>query len=438
MTRSVRFLDLALAAILASGTARATDWYVDAAATPPGNGTVGSPYASIQYAHDQPSTVDFDTLLAAPGAYVENVTLTKRITVRATGGADVTTLMPAVAGPIVRLSGSGQHTSLTVEGFTITGVFGPNGTGAVQSFTGQLLRCIVRGNQGSNYRGVETAFDTYLVDCTVADNDVGVECNTLSEAIWMKNCVVWGNGTNVLTFIQPIGVDITYCAGGPFTFSSSPTNITGDPGLCNVASGDYHLRASSPCIDAGDPALPSDPDGSRSDIGYYAFDPALGCEPFETQCAGDGSGAACPCGNTGALGRGCQNSASTGGALLYADGTTSPDTVVLHARFELSTALTIFLQGNAVAIPSVPFGDGLRCAGGILKRLYVKVATNGIATAPEPGDLPITAQSAALGDPIPPGERRYYQAYFRDADATFCPAPAGSTFNASNAIKVIW
>lgn len=277
---------LACLVFIASPASAQTTWYVDVNATPPGNGSQSSPYTSIQYAHNQTTTHAFDTLLVAPGTYVENVQLSKRVTVRATGGAEVTTLRPATAGPILTLNGIvDAPESITFEGFTITGVFGPANTGAVYSFDGKLLRCIVRGNHGSNYRGVDTAYDSFLVDCTIADNDFAVDACGFMDAIWMKNCIVWGNGTNQVpcsggTFLT----DITYCAGGPFG-STSPTNITGDPELWNLDAGDYHLRPGSPCIDAGDPALPNDPDGSRSDIGYYAFDSGYAFGP-QNYCTG--------------------------------------------------------------------------------------------------------------------------------------------------------
>src|SRR6202008_901287 len=98
-------------------------------------------------------------------------------------------------------------------------------------------------------------------------------------------------------------------------------------------------------------------------------------------CPGDGSAAACPCGNSGIVLRGCQNSQSTGGALLQATGTTSPDTVKLFASGELPNSATIFLQGKSTGAPGIPFGDGLRCATGILKRLYTKNASLGNASA---------------------------------------------------------
>jgi hypothetical protein len=163
-----------------------------------------------------------------------------------------------------------------------------------------------------------------------------------------------------------------------------------------------------------------------------------GGSSFSSLCFGDGTQIVpCPCANSGAAGRGCNNSAATGGALLGATGSTNPDTVVLHSSGELPTALTIFLQGNVNA-PPLLFGDGLRCAGGLLKRLYTKSAVGGATDAPGPGDPSITARSAALGDPIVSGTSRWYQSYYRDANAAFCPAPTGNTYNISNAIQVNW
>ncbi len=154
-------------------------------------------------------------------------------------------------------------------------------------------------------------------------------------------------------------------------------------------------------------------------------------------CAGDGSVIDCPCGNVGHPGHGCDNSVGTGGARLDAAGTTNPDTVTLLVTGELPSVLTLFVQADTVVSP-VHFGDGLRCVGGTLKRLYAKSASMGLASAPVLGDLPITARSAALGDPIGAGETRHYFAYYRDPSGTFCPPPSGATFNATNAFSIVW
>jgi hypothetical protein len=72
-------------------------------------------------------------------------------------------------------------------------------------------------------------------------------------------------------------------------------------------------------------------------------------QPITSVCFGNGVNFPCPCANSGGPGRGCQNSASTGGALLSYSGSSTPDTLVLSCGGELPTSLTVFLQGTACA-----------------------------------------------------------------------------------------
>jgi hypothetical protein len=179
----------------------------------------------------------------------------------------------------------------------------------------------------------------------------------------------------------------------------------------------------------------TNPDGQvvASASGVFSV---VGGSPGTPFCFGDGSlSTPCPCGNFGATGHGCANSSVVAGAVLGSSGTVAPDTVVLGASGERPTAFTIFLQGDVNTGTGIVFGDGLRCADGTLSRLYVKSAVGGAASAPQAGDPSITARSAALGHPIPPGSSRFYQTYYRDPVAAFCP-PA--TFNASNAVRIDW
>jgi hypothetical protein len=160
------------------------------------------------------------------------------------------------------------------------------------------------------------------------------------------------------------------------------------------------------------------------------------CQPAGAAfCFGDRTGP-CPCANPGGAGRGCRNSSGQS-ARLAAFGPTSPDDVVLAADGEMPSALTIFMQGDAQVGP-LPFGDGLRCVGGVIKRLYARNASAGAIFAPRAGEPSITARSAALGDPIGSGDTRLYMTYYRDANPAFCPAPQGGTFNSSNAISIVW
>jgi hypothetical protein len=156
-------------------------------------------------------------------------------------------------------------------------------------------------------------------------------------------------------------------------------------------------------------------------------------------CFGDGTQAlACPCANSGLTGHGCDNSIASGGAVLSASGLTSADNVVLSASGELPSSLSVFLQGNQFLSAPLSFGDGLRCAGGVLKRLYIKNASGGAVSAPAAGELSVSAQSALLGDAIAPGTSRWYQVYYRDPSLAFCPNPPGNSWNVSSGLAVSW
>ncbi len=97
----------------------------------------------------------------------------------------------------------------------------------------------------------------------------------------------------------------------------------------------------------------------------------------------------------------------------------------------------MFFQGDAQIAPA-QFGDGLRCTGGHLKRLYVAVASGGVASAPQAGVASVSARSAMLGDPIPAGAARNYQALYRDPNSTFCPSPQGNLWNVSSGLRIAW
>jgi hypothetical protein len=151
---------------------------------------------------------------------------------------------------------------------------------------------------------------------------------------------------------------------------------------------------------------------------------------------------ACPCSNppTGP-GRGCDNSSATGGASIAATGAAylSIDSLVFRTGGEKPSATSILLQGNAEAPAGSVFGQGVRCAGGALKRLYTKQASAGSIVAPNlaGGDPPVSVRSASLGDPIQAGERRWYLVYYRDP-IVLGGCPASSTFNATETGQVTW
>jgi Tol biopolymer transport system component len=158
------------------------------------------------------------------------------------------------------------------------------------------------------------------------------------------------------------------------------------------------------------------------------------CQP------GVGSTIACPCANPAASApRGCDNSAGTGGAQLSSSGSASltVDTVVFLTNGERPTATSVLLQGTVEVTNGLVFGQGVRCLGGALRRLYVKSASGGSITAPGGGDPSVSARSAALGDPIAPNSNRWYAVYYRDP-FVLGGCPAASTFNITQTQLVSW
>lgn len=168
---------------------------------------------------------------------------------------------------------------------------------------------------------------------------------------------------------------------------------------------------------------------------------AGGASPMLTVChPGDEGAMGCPCANPpSVLGRGCDNSAGTGGARLTAAGTASlvADTLVFTTSGERATALSLVLQGPTAISGGIAFGQGVRCMGGTLKRLYAKTASGGSITAPVGGDPTVSARSAALGDPISAGQSRFYMVHYRDPNI-LGGCPAASTINATQTGRVVW
>jgi hypothetical protein len=144
-------------------------------------------------------------------------------------------------------------------------------------------------------------------------------------------------------------------------------------------------------------------------------------------CFGDGSGAACPCGNQGAPGTGCANS-SAQGALLWSTGSTkaSTDDLALRAtQLPPSGGIGLAVAGSQqqAAGAGIPFQDGLLCVGGTLWRYPAQTFT---------GSIVQTSVVGASNGLITAGSTWNFQVWYRDVVG----ACGGSTGNLSNALQV--
>lgn len=235
-----------------------------------------------------------------------------------------------------------------------------------------------------------------------------------------------------------------------------PHCLRAQPLFLDSVRGDYRLSPVSPCVDRGNgnasglpvldqeglprvvdqPGMPDLGVGLVRHVDLGAHEAPL--SSHTPLCWGDGTQfTPCPCAS-GALGRGCANSLPGSlGALLNATGDTQPDTLGLQVTGVPEGALCVFLSGSNGGI-GMPFGDGVLCSEGIVRRLFVRQAVEGNARVPDlhAGEPKLGERSAELGDPIPPGQIRYYQVWYRDGVATHCPQ--GGLFNVSSGVIVHW
>ncbi len=150
-------------------------------------------------------------------------------------------------------------------------------------------------------------------------------------------------------------------------------------------------------------------------------------------CFGDGSGTACPCGNASAVGAGvgCLSSLGSGGRLAQSGlSSIASDSLTLYGT-GMPNSSALYFQGTSLQSSGAGtvFGDGLRCAGGAVLRLGLKLNVGGASTHPSVGDSPISVASGVV-----PGDTRFFQVWYRNA-AAFCTA---STFNLTNGVSAIW
>jgi len=155
----------------------------------------------------------------------------------------------------------------------------------------------------------------------------------------------------------------------------------------------------------------------------------LSCIPTNgsAYCSGDGTGAGCPCGNTGGPRQGCANS-SGAGARLFADGNAglTLDTFSLNVFGAPGVKPGLLLRGdNQIALPA---GDGLLCTAGNSQRSQVQLTDAGGATQFTQFNGGPFGAVAGLGVPT------NFQFWYRDPQGS----PCGAGFNFSNGWTVAY
>ncbi len=221
-------------------------------------------------------------------------------------------------------SGISCFGSPTISNCSIIGNYGDWGGGIYCGGSPTISNCNISGNSGEQGGGICCEWSSAtIINCVISGNSVGgagwlgggIYCDESSPVI--RNCTISGNsaqgGGGIYSGLSNTtisncsitdntgrgisgsdDIEITYSdvynnSGGNFGGFFNPNlgvlvttntngdscdawlNISLDPLYVDPDNGDYHLQEGSPCIDAGDPDSPLDPDDTVSDIGAFFF-----------------------------------------------------------------------------------------------------------------------------------------------------------------------
>lgn len=284
-----------------------------------------------------------DEILVAPGTYTGSLdTNDKTITIRSSGGPNVTIINGNNAGPCISIDDTnGDNNATLIEGFTLTNGRGvPNGLGGFQGggiyswLTSPTIRnCIIRDNNSvgtsSQGGGVYAFFASpRLINCAIYDNFAtqsgGGVYGASGSAPFLVNCTVVNNTANtgagifstmssprLISCIVWNNDDDQLAGGGIVTYSDIQGGFTGEgninlnPQFVSLASNNLRLTAASPCIDAGDSTSIANEwskdidleqrgvdDPNTNDTGKQVFGLVvdMGAYEFQVPCEGGGPG----------------------------------------------------------------------------------------------------------------------------------------------------
>ncbi|MBL0060242.1 MAG: T9SS type A sorting domain-containing protein [bacterium] len=157
--------------------------------------------------------------------------------------------------------------------------------------------CIFTGNGASEgsvlYVSTGTSNPVTMLNCDFVRN-IGTDAGAIraESHLTLKHSIFYANTGAVVNFLDP-AAQVEYClfSGEDEFFTGtvpnglgelnhqnhngdmvdSYENLFADPVFADEPDGNLHLENDSPCIDAGDPTFPFDPDGTIADIGRYSF-----------------------------------------------------------------------------------------------------------------------------------------------------------------------
>jgi predicted outer membrane repeat protein len=170
-----------------------------------------------------------------------------------------------------------NQSSISLENVTISNNSANRDGGGIWSYYSSInLENVTINNNSADWDGggifCESLSDLSLVNTIVSNNtNYGVYMEAGNVSITYSDFYNNQNG-NFYNCGQWIGVNFTTNTNGDSC--DVYYNIQLDPLFVDPLNEDYHLTESSPCIDAGDPSYPLDPNETIIDIGAFYYEQA--------------------------------------------------------------------------------------------------------------------------------------------------------------------
>jgi len=161
--------------------------------------------------------------------------------------------------------------------------------GAMQiSYSSPIIDHSLFYENDSPYGGAVYVFNystPEFINCTFSENTStyggAFYCSDLGGQPTITNCILWNDvcSYNLEIFatssVYPAIVTYSDVENGSGQSWYGTGCIDDDPLFEDPSTDDYHLTATSPCINTGDPASPPDPDGSVVDMGAFFYGDVL-------------------------------------------------------------------------------------------------------------------------------------------------------------------
>ena len=161
------------------------------------------------------------------------------------------------------------------------------GGGVFSTFSSspEFRKCEIAYNQGGHMGGGIFSYNesTPLIDrCTISRNSAisfGGGLHIIEGVALITNTIFWENESN--TYSEIYGEPLISYSNIQDTIWPGDGNISSNPLFIDLDNGDFHLQQWSPCIDAGDPDSPYDPDSTIADMGCFYYDQSVGINGYE-------------------------------------------------------------------------------------------------------------------------------------------------------------